>query len=105
MYARLVNNIIEYAPSHIKLDGRYIFNPTAEQLAELGYKEVKEDEQPEYEDGYHYNVSYKDMGKYIIKSYSLEADEPDRTETRLQALEQSQEVQDETIDTLLLSQM
>jgi len=58
MYGKLNNGIIEYAPSRIELGRRIVFNPTATQLESVGYKEIKEGEQPEIKEGFHVIKTY-----------------------------------------------
>ena len=94
---------VEYTPSVIRIDEKYIINPRPELLEQLGYKKIVEGERPSAKDGYHLSVSYKEYETCIERVYSLEADEQDNIEKRLSELEISQERQNETIDTLLFA--
>lgn len=97
---------VEYTPSRIELDGKYIINPREELLEQLGYKKIVDGEIPRDKEGYHLKVSYKEYDTHIERVYSLEADEQDNSiEKRLSELEESQERQNETIDTLLFAEM
>lgn len=47
MLAKLINGVIQYAPKKIYIDNKLVFNPTDEQLKELGYKEIVYTEAPQ----------------------------------------------------------
>lgn len=103
MYAKMNNSRILYAPNKIIQDDVIIINPSDEQLAAAGYKEVVEGDIPEEKDGYHVTVKFEDEGDQIRKKYILEKNSSDSIEDRIAALEESQERQNETIDALLFT--
>ena len=72
-YGKIINGKLTYAPHRIVLGGMQIFNPTADQLIQAGYKPVTETPMPEEPapDGQHYEASYADSGDSITQSWVL----------------------------------
>lgn len=94
-YGKIENEKLIYAPHRIVLGGMQIFNPTADQLIQAGYKPIAETPMPEEPapEGQHYEAQYADSGDTITQSWILVDDEPvDPTgktiEQRVTALEQ-----------------
>jgi hypothetical protein len=56
MYAKIINNKLEYAPKDIYVDNIRIINPNEAILLELGYKPLENIDYPN--DGKHYKQSY-----------------------------------------------
>ena len=73
MYAKLENSTLVIAPRRIILNGMQIFNPTADQLTQAGYKPVTETPMPEEPapDGQHYEKTYTDAGDTITQGWTL----------------------------------
>ena len=97
MPGKIINGILTYPPNRIVLDGMQIFNPTDEQLMQVGYKTITETPMPEdpAPEGQHYEAQYADSGDTITQSWVLVDDEPvDPTgktiEQRVTDLEQNQ---------------
>lgn len=72
-YGKIENEKLIYAPHRIVLGGMQIFNPTADQLIQAGYKPVTETPMPEEPapEGQHYEASYADSGDTITQSWVL----------------------------------
>lgn len=94
MYAKIENGTLIPAPHRITLAGMQIFNPTADQLTQAGYKPVTETPMPDdAPDGQHYDPTYTDTGDTITQGWTLVDDEKTEPtgktlDERLTALEQ-----------------
>ncbi len=79
MYGKVVNGALWYAPRKIRLNDYTVFvnNVPSELLIENGYKPIIESK-PETpaEEGYHYELSFDDIGDEIIYVWTLVKDEP-----------------------------
>ena len=77
-YGKIENEKLIYAPHRIVLGGMQIFNPTADQLIQSGYKPITETPMPEEPapEGQHYEASYADSGDTITQSWVLVEDDP-----------------------------
>ena len=51
MYAKLNGSSLQMAPNRVTYDGHIVFNPGADVLSALGYKQVVYTEQPEAVEG------------------------------------------------------
>lgn len=72
MYAKLENNTLIPAPHRIVLSGMQIFNPTADQLIQAGYKPIAETPMPDdAPEGKHYEPTYSDTGDTITQRWML----------------------------------
>ena len=96
MLGKIIDGVLTYPPHRIILNGMQIFNPTAEQLMQAGWKTITEPipEEPA-PDGQHYEAQYTDAGDTITQSWVLVDDEPGdpsgkTIEQRVTALEQEQ---------------
>ena len=97
MLGKIINGQLTYLPHRIVLNGMQIWNPTEEQLMQVGYKPITETPMPEdpTPDGQHYESKYTDAGDTITQSWILVDDEPGdpsgkTIEQRVTALEQEQ---------------
>lgn len=94
MLGKITDGILTYPPNRIVLSGMQIFNPTDEQLMQVGYKTITETPMPEdpAPEGQHYEAKYTDSGDTITQSWVLVGDEPVETgktlDERVTALEQ-----------------
>lgn len=95
MLGKIIDGNLTYPPHKIVLLGMQIFNPTEEQLSQVGYKPIIETLMPEdpAPDGQHYEAQYTDAGDTIMQSWVLVDDEPGdpsgkTIEQRVTALEQ-----------------
>lgn len=72
-YGILIDGALNLAPKRIILNDMQIFNPTAEQLIQAGYKEVEDTVMPEdtVPDGQHYEPFYVDVGDKITQLWQL----------------------------------
>ena len=93
-YGKIENEKLIYAPHRIVLSGMQIFNPTADQLIQSGYKPIAETPMPDdAPDGQHYDPTYTDTGDTITQGWTLVDDEKTEPtgktlDERLTALEQ-----------------
>ena len=73
MYAKIENDTLIPAPHRIVLSGMQIFNPTADQLIQAGYKPITETPIPEdpAPDGQHYEPTYSDSDDTITQGWTL----------------------------------
>lgn len=78
MLGKIIDGVLTYPPHRIVLDGMQIFNPTDDQLIQVGYKTVTETPMPEdpAPEGQHYESKYTDAGDTIMQSWVLVDDEP-----------------------------
>lgn len=78
MLGKIIDGVLTYPPHRIVLDGMQIFNPTQEQLMQVGYKPITETDIPEEPapEGQHYEAQYTDAGDTIMQSWVLVDDEP-----------------------------
>ena len=97
MLGKIMNGQLIYPPNRIVLNGMQIFNPTEEQLMQVGYKTITETPMPEdpAPEGQHYEAQYTDSGDTITQSWVLVDDEPvepagKTIEQRVTDLEQNQ---------------
>lgn len=94
MLGKITDGVLTYPPHRIILNGMQIFNPTEEQLMQVGWKTITETAMPEdpAPEGQHYEASYADSGDTITQSWVLVEDDPEPTgktiEERVTSLEQ-----------------
>lgn len=95
MLGKITDGILTYPPNRIVLNGMQIFNPTNDQLIQVGYKPITETPMPEdpAPDGQHYEAKYTDDGDTIMLSWvpvdDVEVPGADKTLTeRVATLEQ-----------------
>lgn len=96
MLGKIIDGKLTYPPHRIILNGMQIFNPTQEQLMQVGFKIITETLIPEEPapEGQHYEAQYTDAGDTITQSWVLVDDESvepaEKTiEERVTALEQN----------------
>ena len=97
MLGKITDGVLTYPPNRIVLNGMQIFNPTDDQLIQVGYKPITETPIPEEPapEGQHYEAQYTDAGDTITQSWVLVDDEPvepsgKTIEQRVTTLEQEQ---------------
>ena len=78
MLGKITDGILTYPPNRIVLNGMQIFNPTDDQLIQVGYKPITETPMPEEPapEGQHYEAKYTDDGDTITQNWVLVEDEP-----------------------------
>lgn len=89
MYARIINGTLELAPNPLVTEWVQIFNPSASQLEESGYKLVVDSEQPPAADGCYFVGGWAEQDGQIVRTWTqtaIPAAEP-TTEQRIAALE------------------
>lgn len=97
MLGKIIDGQLTYPPNRIVLNEMQIFNPTDDQLMQVGYKTITETLMPEdpAPEGQHYEAQYTDEETQITQSWVLIDDEPvepaEKTiEERVTTLEQEQ---------------
>ena len=94
MLGKITDGILTYPPNRIILNGMQIWNPTDDQLIQVGYKPITETPMPEdpAPEWQHYEAKYTDAGDTITQSWVLvddeEIPEPETVEQRVSKLEQ-----------------
>ena len=73
MLGKIIDGVLTYPPHRIILNGMQIFNPTEEQLMQVGYKPITETPIPEEPapEGQNYEAKYTDAGDTITQSWVL----------------------------------
>ena len=71
-YGKLIEDKLELAPKIVSWHGRTVLNPSAEKLAELGYKPVRYTE-PEGEapEGFIWAEVWTETGEAIVQGWEL----------------------------------
>lgn len=107
MYAKLIDNQLQYAPKNYKVGGNLIlnFNLNEELMKEYGFKEVI-DSKPEYDDSTHCVIigSYSEDDNAISINYvvkELIADDTFTLEQRVTELEKMYQEQAQMIELLI----
>lgn len=97
MLGKITDGILTYPSHRIILNGMQIWNPTDDQLIQVGYKPITETPMPEdpAPEGQHYEAKYTDAGDTITQSWVLVDDEVvepagKTIEERVTTLEQEQ---------------
>ena len=96
MLGKIIDGVLTYPPHRIILNGMQIFNPTEEQLMQVGYKPITETPMPEEPapEGQHYEAQYTDEETQIAQSWVLVDNPPADTaktlEQRVTDLENNQ---------------
>ena len=86
MLGKIIDGVLTYPPNRITLDGMQIFNPTDDQLIQVGYKPITETPVPEEPapEGQHYESKYTDAGDTITQSWVLVDNPPADTSKTLE---------------------
>lgn len=72
-YGKIVNGEFESAPINVEIEGYWVCNLFArpDLLERLGYKPVRSDAMPPFEDGQSLLSEYSDEGDYIRESFTV----------------------------------
>ena len=86
MLGKIINGQLTYPPHRIILNGMQIFNPTEDQLIQVGYKPITETPVPDEPapEGQHYESKYTDAGDTITQSWVLVDNPPADTSKTLE---------------------
>ena len=86
MLGKIIDGKLTYPPHRIVLDGMQIFNPTDDQLIQVGYKTITETPMPEdpAPEGQHYEAQYTDEETQITQSWVLVDNPPADTSKTLE---------------------
>ena len=86
MLGKIIDGKLTYPPHRIVIDGMQIFNPTDEQLTQVGYKPITETPMPEEPapEGQRYEAKYTDAGDTITQSWVLVDNPPADTSKTLE---------------------
>lgn len=71
MYAKLENGYLRSAPKTVQWQGHTVNNPSADKLAELGYKPVVYTDMPEVTEGKHWESEWEDGETEIKQVWKL----------------------------------
>lgn len=85
MYGKLINGVLQYAPSVLKIDGKQVINPSAEQLQSAGYMMIVEAEKPDANGNY--MAKYNVADNKIVQSWEVVEVEKSEIEQRVDMLE------------------
>ena len=84
MLGKIIDGVLTYPPNRIVLNGMQIFNPTDDQLIQVGYKPITETDMPDdAPDGWHYEAVYTDEDT-ITQSWVLVDNPPADTSKTLE---------------------
>lgn len=103
MFAKLIDGGITYAPMEVEINGDIVFNPSEEQLKQLGYKELEFSEEPRIEVKIQKAVPrWEEQENKIVQIWDIVPAQPDYTEVILEMqktalLKQVSESEDKTI--------
>lgn len=96
MYAKLENGYLRSAPKTVQWQGHTVNNPSADKLAELGYKPVVYTDMPtDAPDGKHYESGWEE-GDKIVQTWTL-VDDFNLEILRQQKLEELSQICEQTI--------
>lgn len=73
-YAKLIDGRLKYSPKKITRDDTVIYNPLPETLLAEGYLPVREEPQPEPEEGYYLVPVYTQTEDEIVIGWREEVD-------------------------------
>ena len=71
-YAKLENDYPVYSPKRMIIGDSWVYNPTAEQLAEFGYLPVVESESPETDEQHFATPHWAIQNNQIVQSWTVE---------------------------------
>ena len=76
-YAKLIYGYPQYAPRKVHYHNKWIYNPPADILIELGYKEVQFADYPseEPDEGYYWEETWRETQNKIIQEWVLAPNE------------------------------
>lgn len=107
MYAKLENGYLRSAPKTVQWQGHTVNNPSADKLAELGYKPVVYTDMPGVTDGKHWESGWTEEENAIRQVWTLVDDpvypttEP-TPEERISSLETTTDELKSTSDDIVL---
>lgn len=71
-YAKLINGFPSYAPRRSIIGDKWVYNPTEDQLSELGYMPVIETSAPETDEQHYAVCSWDEEDGHIVQSWTVE---------------------------------
>lgn len=72
IYAKLMNGRPSYAPHRLMIGDKWVYNPTGEQLMELGYLPVIFSDPPETDEKHYAVCSWAEEDGHIVQSWTIE---------------------------------
>ena len=72
IYAKLINNQLQFAPRKLPVGEFVVYNPTTEMLTEAGYKPVIYTDPPETEPGYLAVPGWEETEEAIVQTWTVE---------------------------------
>lgn len=70
-YAKLVDGYPSYAPKRVIVGDKWVYNPVAEHLTELGFLPVVEAAPPETDENHYAVPSWEIVNDEIVESWSV----------------------------------
>lgn len=70
-YVKLIDGYPQYAPHRLIIGDKWVYNPTGNQLTELGYLPVVESEQPVTDEQHYAVASWRIVDNEIVEEWSI----------------------------------
>lgn len=71
-YAKLINGYPSYSPRRLIIGDKWVYNPTAEQLVELGYMPLIETTAPETDEQHYALCNWAEVDGQIVQNWTVE---------------------------------
>ena len=71
MFAKMIEGMIQFAPSVLSGDGVNVWNPPAEMYLAQGWKPVVFTDEPEAPSGYYYESGWEEQTDEIVQTWTL----------------------------------
>ena len=71
LYAKIINNKIQFAPRHITIGTNNIWNASSDIMLSLGWKSVILTQMPAPPEGYYYELEWEEDENTIIQTWIL----------------------------------
>lgn len=71
MFAKMIDGMIQFAPSVLSGDGVNVWNPPAEMYLAQGWKPVVFTDEPEAPSGYYYESGWEEKTDEIMQTWML----------------------------------
>lgn len=70
-YGKLIEGMLKYSSHRMVIGDNWVYNPTAEQLTELGYLPVMESTPPETDEQHYAVASWRIVDNTIVEEWSI----------------------------------
>ena len=71
-YGKLVDGALKYSPHRTVIGDKWVYNPTAEQLTDMGYLPVIVSDPPETDDKHYAVCTWAEEDGHIVQSWTVE---------------------------------